>query len=149
MTKTTIYDAAIIGAGASGLMAAITAARAGAKVLLLEHMDQAGKKILATGNGKCNYTNMDQGLESYYCECPGFAAQVLQQFSHYDTIRFFEELGICPVQKNGTCIYPESGQASSVRHVLLAEVKRLRIPLQVSVGIRSIHKERDIHIHGN
>lgn len=149
MKKATIYDAAIIGAGASGLMAAVTAARAGAKVLLLEHMDQAGKKILATGNGKCNYTNLDQSLEAYYCECPDFAGQVLRRFSHHDTIRFFEELGIRPVKKNGTCIYPESGQASSVRQVLLAEVRRLRIPLYVSAGIRSIHKVQGIRIGEN
>lgn len=138
--KKEIYDTIVIGAGASGLMAAITAGRAGAKLLLLEHMEQAAKKILATGNGRCNYTNTDQCLEHYYCEEPDFVRTVLGQFSCSDTIRFFEELGIRPVQKNGTCIYPESEQASSVRSVLLAEVKRLRIPLLLSVGIRSIHK---------
>lgn len=136
----TIYDAAIIGAGASGLMAAVTAARNGRNVILLEHMDQAGKKILATGNGKCNYTNLEMSPEFYFCEDPAFIQAVLEQFSCLDTIRFFEELGIRPLQKNGTCIYPESGQAASVQNVLLAEIERLKVPLRLSVGIRSIQK---------
>lgn len=140
-----IYDAAIIGAGASGLMAAVTAARAGAEVILLEHMEQAAKKLPATGNGRCNYTNTDQELGHYYCAQPGFVQTVLAQFSYSDTVHFFEELGIRPARKNGSCIYPESGQASSVRNVLLAEIDRLHIPLQLSVGIREIHKLRDVH----
>ncbi len=137
--KQMIYDTVIIGAGASGLMAAVTAARCGSSVLLLEHMEQAAKKILVTGNGRCNYTNADQSLENYYCEEPDFVKTVLAQFSYPDTIRFFEELGIRPLQKNGTCIYPESEQAASVKSVLLAEVRRLGIPLVVSAGIRSVH----------
>ena len=139
--KRKIYDAAIIGAGASGLMAAITAARRGRDVILLEHMDQAGKKILSTGNGKCNYTNLNQSEDAYYCEDPAFVHTVLSRFSCADTIRFFEELGIRPLQKNGSCIYPESEQALSVKNVLTAEVKRLKIPLLLSAGIRSIQKQ--------
>lgn len=135
-----IYDAVIIGAGAAGLMAAITAARAGAQPILLEHMPQSAKKILATGNGKCNYTNADWKLENYYCEEPKFVQTVFAQFSYDDTIRFFEELGIRPKQKNGTCIYPESEQASSVRSALSAEVQRLHIPIILSIGIRAIRK---------
>ncbi len=81
----TIYDTAVIGAGASGLMAAITASRLGASVLLLEHMEQAAKKILVTGNGKCNYTNADQSLQNYYCAQKDFIRTVLAQFSSADS----------------------------------------------------------------
>lgn len=136
-----IYDTAVIGAGASGLMAAITAARAGLHPILLEHMEQPAKKILATGNGKCNFTNADWDITNYYCSQPEFVQTVLAQFSYADTIHFFEELGIRPIQKNGTCIYPESGQASSVRSALLAEAGRLKVPCMVSLGIRHIYKE--------
>ena len=144
--KARIYDAAVIGAGASGLMTAICAARRGRDVILLEHMDQPGKKILATGNGKCNYTNADQALDAYYCEDRSFIRTVLEQFSCTDAIRFFEELGIRPLQKNGTCIYPESEQASSIRNALTAEVKRLQIPLVLSAAVQSIQKDTDKNI---
>ena len=96
---TQIYDTAVIGAGASGLVAAIAAARHGSRTILLEHMDAPAKKIPATGNGRCNYTNASQKLQNYYCDEPDFVKTVFTQFSYADTIRFFEELGICPVQK--------------------------------------------------
>lgn len=133
-----VYDVAIIGAGAAGIICAITAARKGIRPVLLEHMPEPAKKILATGNGRCNYTNASQGLENYYCEDPAFVDAALSQFSYQDTIYFFEQLGIRPVQKNGTCIYPESGQAAAVRSALLFEVKRLGIPVLMPVGIRTV-----------
>ncbi|MDE7312504.1 MAG: NAD(P)/FAD-dependent oxidoreductase [Eubacterium sp.] len=147
--KKKVYDTAVIGAGASGIMAAVTAARLGAEVVLLEHMEQAAKKLLATGNGKCNYTNTDQAIGNYYCEEPAFVRTVLEQFPYTETIRFFEELGIRPVQKNGTCIYPESEQAASVKSALLSETERLQIPLLLSVGIRRIHKLYNQKIGGS
>lgn len=143
MTKK-IYDTAIIGAGASGLVAAIAAARHGARTILLEHMDTPAKKLPATGNGRCNYTNASQMPQNYYCDEPDFVKTVLTQFSYADTIRFFKELGIRPVQKNGTCIYPESGQAASVRNALIEEIRRLDIPLVLSARIHSIHKEQPL-----
>lgn len=134
------YDTAIIGAGASGLVCAITAAREGICPVLLEHMPEPAKKILATGNGRCNYTNAVMDLENYYCVDPAFVSAVLEQFSCQDTFSFFEDLGIRPIQKNGTCIYPESGQASAVRNALLLEVRRLQIPILMPVGIRAVQK---------
>ena len=71
---------AIIGGGASGTMAAIFAARKGAKVLLLEQNDRLGKKILVTGNGRCNYTNTYQDASCYRSEQPDFITRVLDQF---------------------------------------------------------------------
>jgi len=87
-------DVAIIGGGAAGLMAAITAARCGAKTLIIEHMDRVGKKILSTGNGKCNYTNALQGVSYYRGEDPAFVLPIFEQFGHEETVRFFQELGI-------------------------------------------------------
>ena len=66
----------VVGGGAAGLVAAIMAARNGAKVLILEHNEVPGKKILATGNGKCNYTNKVQGVDKYYGQNPVFVAPV-------------------------------------------------------------------------
>lgn len=99
----------VIGGGASGMMAAISAARHGAEVTILEHTDRIGKKILSTGNGKCNYTNRKQGLRYYRGENPAFVLPVFCKFGFKETIDFFQELGIYPKEKNG-CFYPASGQ---------------------------------------
>ena len=80
---------AIIGGGASGMMAAIFAARKGAKVLLLEQNDRLGKKILVTGNGRCNYTNTYQDASCYRSEQPDFITQVLDQFPAEKVIAFY------------------------------------------------------------
>ena len=103
---------AIIGGGASGMMAAIFAARKGAKVLLLEQNDRLGKKILVTGNGRCNYTNTYQDASCYRSEQPDFITRVLDQFPAEKVITFFRELGIYPKDRNGY-LYPFSDQASA------------------------------------
>ena len=108
---------AIIGGGASGMMAAIFAARKGAKVLLLEQNDRLGKKILVTGNGRCNYTNTYQDASCYRSEQPDFITRVLNQFPAEKVIAFFRELGIYPKDRNGY-LYPFSDQASAIRDVL-------------------------------
>lgn len=126
------YDVIVIGAGASGLLAAIVAARNGSSVLVIEHKDKAGKKILATGNGKCNYTNLVQKPDCYRSNDSAFVTHVLSCFDVQKTIRFFEELGIFPKEKNGY-LYPNSEQAASVVQVLLMEC--------TSLGVRFIYQE--------
>ena len=88
-----IKDIIVIGAGASGMMAAITAARRGKSVMILEHMDKVGKKILATGNGKCNYTNEYMADECYHGDHI-LCQDVMTQFGRADAIAFFKEIGI-------------------------------------------------------
>ena len=90
----------VVGGGASGLMAAVTAAKKGAAVTVLEQNEKPGKKICATGNGKCNFTNIQEQPDAYRSENPGFEQDVLDQFSVEDTVRFFTRLGIYPVNKN-------------------------------------------------
>lgn len=135
------FDVIVAGAGASGLMAGIQAARHGAKVLILEHMDRAGKKILATGNGKCNFTNEKQGIAYYRGKNPAFVLPALEQFGLEETLRFFRELGVRPTSKRDGYYYPASGQASSVLEVLLMECRRQKVSIAYEVGIRSIEKE--------
>ena len=103
----------IVGAGASGLMAGIMAARNGAAVTILEQNKKPGKKINATGNGRCNYTNLAMPENAYRGEHPEFVQEALAQFSVSDTIEFFKELGIYPLDRKGY-LYPRSGQAQSV-----------------------------------
>jgi hypothetical protein len=132
-------------------MAAIWAARSGSRVLVLEHAPQPGKKLLMTGNGKCNFTNeallalQGQGetfREYYHGACPAFVLPALSFFGAGETLDFFRALGIEPVCRRG-CYYPASGQASSVRKALLMECDRLGIKILCDVGIRSIKKFAD------
>lgn len=136
------FDVIIVGAGASGMMAGISAARSGAKVLILEHMDSAGKKILATGNGKCNFTNEKQGIAYYRSNNPAFVLPVFEQFGLEDTLSLFKELGIEPRSKRDGYYYPASGQASSVREVLLMECRRQKVRIAYNVEfVQFIKKE--------
>ncbi len=130
----------IIGAGASGMMAAIVAARAGAQVLLLEHNDRVGKKILATGNGRCNLTNLDQDISCYRCEDRGFVQQVLLQNDVQQTIRFFSDLGIYTRNRAGY-IYPNSDQAAAVLDVLRMELERLQVEIVCDAHVTGIEKK--------
>ena len=132
--KSKQQDVLVIGAGASGMMTAITAARRGLSVTVLEHMDKPGKKILATGNGKCNFTNLKMSPRCYYGD-RGLVQEILKQFTVEDTLAFFREIGIWPKEKNGY-VYPNSGQASSVADALSAEMKRSGVSLVTSCDIR-------------
>lgn len=116
----------IVGAGASGLAAAVTAAGAGAKVCVAERMDKAGKKILATGNGKCNYTNRNISEACYRSENPAFISAFVRRCRWEDTVDFFHRLGIYPKERDGY-FYPNSEQASSVRDVLLQACEQLGV----------------------
>lgn len=128
---------AVIGGGASGMMAAIAAAEQGASVTIYESKERLGKKLLATGNGKCNYTNLHQEPGCYRGTHPEFALGILRAFPVEETISFFQSIGIVPKIKNGY-IYPNSGQAVSVADALSLKIKELHIAVkqETVAGIR-------------
>ncbi|WP_313129009.1 NAD(P)/FAD-dependent oxidoreductase [Anaerocolumna sp.] len=129
----------IVGGGASGLAAGIFAARGGHKVTIIEHKDKIGKKILATGNGKCNYTNLVQLPECYRSNDSTFPMKVLSVFGVHETIDFFRQLGIYPKERDGY-VYPNSEQAASVVQVLEMELKRLKVNISLDVHVEHIQK---------
>lgn len=129
----------VIGGGASGMTAAIYAARAGAAVTILEHTDRIGKKILSTGNGRCNMTNLHQSVHCYRSSQPDFPMAVLKQFSTEQTLDFFKELGILTKSKDGY-LYPNSEQASAVLDVLCMEIGHLGIEVVCGCHIQSVKK---------
>lgn len=131
------YDVIVAGGGAAGMMAAIFAARAGASVLVIEFNDRLGKKILATGNGKCNYTNRAIDLHNYYGADRAFLEQVFAAFSEQDTEDFFRGLGIEPYEQEGL-LYPRSKQAKSVQEALLQEIQRLSVTLVMEKQVKRI-----------
>lgn len=129
----------VVGGGASGLIAAIIAKRHGADVSIIERNLKLGKKILATGNGRCNFTNVD-ALPIHYNH-PAFVKHVFDAFSPSETLLFFKSLGITPKIEDLGKTYPLSEQASSITDVLIYEVKRLGIEVIYEKVILSAHKE--------
>lgn len=161
-----MIDLIVIGAGFAGVISAIKAARYGLNVLVLEHMDSAGRKLKMTGNGKCNLAPGKILLNSYhstsltYDAIDGFdyeplriqlennsfynpIATAFSDISIDDELMFFRELGLDPVLNNGG-YYPSSNRASSVLDALLSEVSRLGIDVKTDIAIRGIKKE-DVH----
>lgn len=116
-------DVAVIGGGASGIVAAIFAARCGASVAILEKNARIGKKILATGNGRCNFTNINANAEDYNSL---FSKYAINRFPPEKAVEFFKELGLLSRTEEGR-VYPVSGQASAVLDVLRLALSRLSV----------------------
>lgn len=136
-----IKTVGIVGAGASGMMAAITAARNGTDVLLLEKNSRVGRKLLSTGNGRCNFTNEYMTPECFRSDHPELISRVLEQFSEEDTILFFREIGILPKSRNGY-MYPQPDQASALLEALQMELARLRVDIRTDCQIKEIQKKK-------
>ena len=130
----------IIGGGAAGLMAAITAAENGAGVTILEHMPRVGKKILSTGNGKCNLTNLDMRPDCYRCGTADFPMTAIGRFSAADTVSFFRRLGVVVTDRNGY-VYPASGQAQTVLDALREKAESLEIRIVTECRPETVERD--------
>ncbi len=135
----------IIGGGAAGLMAAISAAinknSDSINITILEHNDRVGKKILQTGNGRCNFTNTFLTPACYHAAADSFAMKAIDLFDERKTIDFFEhELGILSYIKDGY-VYPRSEQASAVLDALRIKCEHLNINIITNCRIKSICKK--------
>lgn len=113
MTTDIIYDVIIIGGGASGLLCARECAHRGLKTVILEKEPLVGRKVLASGNGRCNLTNTRVG-PAYYHADPALISATLSQFSYEDCRRYFEELGILLTEEENGRIFPVTGKATAV-----------------------------------
>lgn len=131
----------VVGGGASGMMAAIAARRQGANVTILERNPRIGKKILATGNGRCNFTNVNADITHYHGNNYKFAYTALSKFSTNETIDFFEALGIThKIEENGK-VFPMSDQASSILDVLMYELNKIGVHIICDAYVTEIiHK---------
>lgn len=130
-----MMEIGIAGAGASGMMAAIAAVQSGAKVTILEKNNRVGKKLLATGNGKCNVSNLDFGMDKYYCRDKEKLKRLFQCFSVEDTITFFEENGLLLRSRDGY-LYPYSEQASTVLDIFRRMLTERKIETVTETEIR-------------
>lgn len=133
----------IIGGGASGLMAAITASQKGACVTLVEHKDRVGKKILMTGNGKCNLTNMSDIRGKYYGNDIDRIYSILGKFTADDTRKFFHKIGLYTKEKRDGGVYPASEQAVCVLDALVIEAKYRGVEILTDTEVLEIIPEND------
>ena len=132
----------VVGGGASGMMAAIAAGRKGAAVTVLERNPRIGKKLLATGNGRCNFTNINTEAACYQGTNPRFVYGALVGFGMEETINFFEKLGIAyKVEEQGK-VFPMSDQASSVLDVLMYELQELGVQIICDAYVQKIKKPK-------
>ncbi len=132
----------VIGAGASGLVAAIYAKKRYDEVILIEKNEICGKKILATGNGRCNFWNEDQSIEHYRGSEMKKIEEVLSAKNKEEALNFFEKIGIKAKIKNGY-YYPFSNQASSMQRALILEATKQKVNIKTSEEVIDIVKKGD------
>lgn len=140
MRKTLNFDVVVLGAGASGLVASIVAARQNKKVALLERQARVGKKILVTGNGKCNFLNKNISSEFYNYSSRKYLDEI---FKNYDVnlIRgFFKSLGVAELEKDGGRVYPHCEQASAILDLLRLENASLGVTELCELNVDKILK---------
>lgn len=131
---------AVIGGGAAGMMAAVQAAREGAAVTIYERNDRIGKKILSTGNGKCNFSNEKMDSSCYHGSGCALLPAVYDTFGVQETKAFFRQLGMRIRDVNGY-LYPASGQASTVLDIFRWELIRLSVDIHTRQRITDIRQE--------
>lgn len=134
------YDIIIIGAGSSGLMAAVAAGSNSSNVLLLDKGDKLGRKLGISGGGRCNVTNA-KDIDELVKHIPGngrFLYSSLATFSNHDIISFFESLGIALKEEDNGRMFPVSNKAKSVVDALIGEVRRLGVHIKVNSPVQHV-----------
>lgn len=133
----------VIGGGAAGLMAAIQAARRGANVTILERGKKNGRKLLATGNGRCNFTNLHMDADCYHSQDIKFIQRVLELFTVKDTLDFFTGIGLYPKNRDGY-LYPYSDQAASVLELLMMEAAFHKVKVKTNCMVERLEYSNDV-----
>jgi len=135
------YDVLIIGGGPSGMMAAISAANSGKSVMLLEKNESLGKKLLATGNGRCNITNAHISANNFYGCSKNFFNTIYNQFDNLKTINFFESIGLILKEEERGRIFPITNQATSVLDALVYKMRDLGVEIKTKTEVKKIVKK--------
>ena len=130
-------DVTVVGGGAAGLTAAISAARRGAAVDLCERLPRLGKKILATGGGRCNLSNEGLSPAAFTSTSRALVASVLARFGRDDISRYFKGLGLEMRTEDGR-VFPVTNQASSVLNLLEKEIRRLGVAVELGFEVAEV-----------
>ena len=136
---------AVIGAGPAGMMAAISAAAAGAGVLLIEKNEKAGKKLYITGKGRCNLTNACDIRDFFdsIVSNPRFAYSAIYSFSNQDTINFFEAEGLPLKTERGNRVFPVSDKASDVTKTLERKMRQCKVKVMLRAEVKKVAKNEE------
>ncbi len=137
-----MYDVLIIGAGASGLLAGIFSKNKNNKVLIVERYDKPARKILVSGNGRCNYWNEDLDLKYFHSSNRDFLENVITEENKKDVLNLFKSLGLEPFIKNGY-YYPYNMQAVTIKNLLLKELKRKGVLIEYNFDVGKVTKEKE------
>lgn len=143
LTKQTDFDAIIIGAGACGLMCAVQAGFLGKRVLILEKNDRPGAKILISGGGRCNYTNLYTSAQQFISKNEHFCKSAFAQWTVDDTISFFEAYGISGKEKTLGQLFPVTDKARDVVNVFANLCADLGQQIHYYATVKSIDKTDD------
>ena len=137
-----MFDVIVVGAGACGIMSAISSARIGKSVLLLEKLPKIGAKLKATGGGRCNLTNTlkQEDFISAFGKNGRFMRDVLSEFGSSNLIKFLNTLGLETSSKDGFRVFPSSHNSNTVLEVFEKELKRLKVDIKCGVTVKSIKK---------
>lgn len=138
------YDTVIVGGGAAGIVAAISAARGGASVLLCEKMPKLGKKVRISGNGRCNLTNDNLDAAGFNPEAKTLVESVFSRFGKHEILDFFKELGLrVYTEKKDGRVFPITNQSASVMDVLELELSKLGVTLCLDSEVTGLGKTQD------
>ena len=141
---------AVIGGGAAGIMSAICLARSGYPVVLYERLNQLGKKVLASGGGRCNFSNVNIEASFFHEEDRPFVDGVLKRFGKKEINAFFKELGLCSYAGEDGRMFPISNRSATVMDVLKDELERLKVKIEYNFDTKSIQSHKrgfDIKSH--
>lgn len=138
-----VFDCVIVGGGASGMLCAISATLRGKRVTILEHKDRVLKKVLVTGNGRCNFTNKNATAKNYTSSKENFVNYLFEKYPASKVIDFFEDMGVLATAGKNGKMYPMSLQASSIVDAIRNYANFLNIAIKLETEVNKIEKVKD------
>lgn len=141
-----VFDAAVIGAGAAGLMTAIVCAEAGLSVVILDSKEKIGAKILMSGGTRCNVTNLKVTERDFESEKPVILRNVLRSFSSAETVRFFENLGVPLILEAGGKYFPSTHSGRTILEALLRKVQNQGVVLRPGCRVEAVEKQNGLFL---
>jgi len=143
-----IFDIVILGGGAAGLMCALTAGRRGKKVLVVEVSNKLGKKILMSGGGRCNFTNLDVTADNFICNNPHFVKSALHQFTQWDFISMVSEYGIAYHEKDQGQLFCDNS-AKDILNMLVKQCRSAGVKFLLNCEVNTVTQNALFELQSN